>query len=401
MAELKTIIVLRNGSKEAWEAEDSYTLVAGEVGVGYMDVMNEDGSAVAKTVPIVKIGDGQTAWKDLPQAEGVFEKDVTLTATFGKYTPSSAGFIKVPNSKGMTTTEFLMDALSEVKEPTITAPSFTLSATSLGTKEIGTTITSVSWTGTYTNGSYSNGAIKGSTKYDAPASSNQTVSGYEVTCTPVDGLGIVVSNTEQKEDGTATFSTGYTVSGTASKKIASVSSKCSWGASDRQPLNNVGEPTDGQLAAGSSTKSVDFSVSGYREGFYFGGTTTKTAPADINSAMLRNIPTKFKRYISSKWQDKNKTATNYAAGEYKIKVPVGTATIIFACPEASTGVTKVYNNTVNADMTSSFTKTSDVSVGGADATSTDVGNYAVDYNVWTFTPNDAYGTETELTVTLG
>ncbi len=402
MAELNTIIVLRNGSKEAWEAKDSYKLLAGEVGVGYMNVMAEDGKTVAKTVPIVKIGDGKTSWKDLPQAEGVFEKDVTLTSTFGKYTPSSAGFVKVPNSKGMTTTEFLMDALSEVKEPTITAPSFVLSATSLGTKEIGTTITSVSWTGTYYDGSYSNGAVKGTTTYEAPAASNQAVSSYAVTCTPVDGLGIVVSNVENAEDGTATFSTGYTVKGTDSnKKIASVSSTCSWGDSDRQPLNNVGEPTEGQLAAGSSTKSVDFTVSSYREGFYFGGTTTKTAPADINSAMLRNIPTKFQRYISSKWQEKNKTATSYAKGEYKIKVPVGTATIIFACPETSTGVTKVYNNTVNADMTSSFTKTSDISVGGADATATDIGDYAVDYNVWTFTPNEAYGTETELTVTLG
>ena len=84
MAELKTIIVLRNGSKEAWEAEDSYTLVAGEVGVGYMDVMAADGSTVEKTVPIIKVGDGSTAWKDLPQAEGVFEKDVVLTSAFGK-----------------------------------------------------------------------------------------------------------------------------------------------------------------------------------------------------------------------------------------------------------------------------------------------------------------------------
>ena len=384
---LETIIVLRNGTKEAWEADDSYTLLGGEVGVGYMDVLAEDGTTVVKVVPIIKVGDGKTSWKDLPQAEGVFEKDITLTSAFGKYTPSSAGFIKVPGSKGMTTTEFLMDALSEVKEPTITAPSFTLTATGLGTKEIGTTISSVAWTGTYTNGSYSNGAIKGTTKYDAPASSNQTVSGYEVTCTPVDGLGIVVSNTDQKEDGSATFSTGYVVSSTTSTKIATVTSTCSWGASDRQPLNNVGEPTEGQLAAGSSTKTVSYSVSGYREGFYAGTVTTAiTDPAtQLTSAIIRGLGTKSK--------------TNYAKGTKTVNVPVGAASIIIACPKANTGVTDILNTTVNAGMNDAFGLTTPtvISVQGADGTDT----YAADYNVWVYTPAEAYGKTASLTVTLG
>jgi hypothetical protein len=52
-------------------------------------------------------------------------------------------------------------------------------------------------------------------------------------------------------------------------------------------------------------------------------------------------------------------------------------------------------------MTTSFVKTENVMVGGADATATSNGDYAVAYNVWTFTPNEAYGTETSLTVTLG
>ena len=142
---LNTIIVLRNGTKEAWEADGSYILTTGEVGVGYMTVTVGEGDATTtKTVPIVKIGDGATAWKDLPQAEGVFEKDVVLTAPLGKYTPTSAGYIKIPNSAGMTTSELLLDALSEVKEPTITAPTFTLTATQPGIVEVGTSITTFS-----------------------------------------------------------------------------------------------------------------------------------------------------------------------------------------------------------------------------------------------------------------
>lgn len=384
---LNTIIVLRNGSKEAWEADDSYTLVAGEVGVGYMDVMAEDGSTVAKTVPIIKVGDGVTAWKDLPQAEGVFEKDVVLTSTFGKYTPSN-GYVKVPNSKGMTTTEFLMDALSEVKEPTINAPTFTLSATSLGTKEIGTTISSVAWTGTFNNGSYQYGSKKGDTVYTA-TTSNQSATGYVVSCTPdaTNGTGIVVDKVDQKEDGSATFSTGYVVSGTASKTIASVTSTCSWGASDRDPVNNVGEVTEGKLAAGSSTKTVSYSVSGYREGFYAGTVTTAiTDPAtQITSDMIRGLGTKSK--------------TNYAKGTKTVNVPVGAASIIIACPKANTGVTDILNTTVNAGMNDAFKLTSPtvVSVQGADKTDT----YAADYNVWVYTPAEAYGKTASLTVTLG
>ena len=392
MAELKTIIVLRNGSKEAWEAEDSYTLVAGEVGVGYMDVMAADGSTVEKTVPIIKVGDGKTSWKDLPQAEGVFENDVTLTSAFGKYTPSSAGYVKVPGSKGMTTTEFLMDALSEVKEPTIAAPTFTLSATSLGTKEIGTTIKSIAWTGTFTNGSYEYGSKKGDTVYTA-TTSNQSATGYVVTCTPdtTNGTNIVVSAVDQKKDGSATFSTGYVVSETASKTIAKISSTCSWGASDRDPVNNVGEITEGKLGAGSSTKEVSYSVSGYREGFYAGTVTTAiTDPAtQVTSDMIRGLGTKSGTNYPTSSSSKKKT----------LNIPVGAKSVIIACPADKTGVTDILNTTVNAGMNDAFglSNPTVISVQGADKTDT----YAANYNVWVYTPAEAYGSTASLTITLG
>ena len=383
---INTVIVLRNDSTTAW-ADSSYKLLAGEVGVGYL-TRETDG----KKVPIVKIGDGNTVWSDLPQAEGIFEEDVILTSAFGKYTPSAAGYVKVDDSKGMTTSEFILSALSEVKDPDVTAPLFTLTATSLGTKEIGTTISKVEWKGTYTDGSYSYGAVKGETKYDAPATSNQSVTGYEVTCTPVDGLGIVVdtANVNQKKDGSATFSTGYTVSGTTETKIASVTSKCSWSASDRTPVNNVGaEREELQLAADSSTQVVDYSVKGYREGFYYGTVTTAvTNPAELTSADIRKL---------------SKTGKAYAKGNKTVNVPVGAASIILACPKANTGVTDILNTTVNAGMNDAFGVTSPtvISVGGADATSTSAGSYAADYNVWVYTPAEAYGSTASLTITLG
>ena len=42
-----------------------------------------------------------------------------------------------------------------------------------------------------------------------------------------------------------------------------------------------------------------------------------------------------------------------------------------------------------------------ISVGGADATASSTGSYAIDYNVWVYTPAEAYGSTASLTITLG
>ena len=67
--QINTIIVLRNDSTTDW-AQSSYKLLPGEIGVGYMERSMEDGTT--KQVPIIKVGDGEHIWTELPQAEGVF-----------------------------------------------------------------------------------------------------------------------------------------------------------------------------------------------------------------------------------------------------------------------------------------------------------------------------------------
>lgn len=375
---LNTIIVLRNGSKDAWETEGSYILRAGEVGVGYMEI-KDDNDEVVKTVPIVKIGDNKTSWKNLPQAEGVFESDVVLTSQLGQYVPSAAGYVKVEGSKGMTTSEFLLSALSQVKEPTISSPSFKLEATQPGTKEIGTKISSLSWTGTFTTGSYEYGSKKGNTTYTKANGSGQAATGYTVTCS-------LPGNVEQKEDGKVTLTTPYVVAATASN-FASVTSTCAWGASDRTPLNNVGVETDGILGASSSEKTVYYSVTAYREGFFYGTTTTAVDPSKLTGWDIRNL---------------SKTGAGYGKGTKIVNVPVGAESVILACPKANTGVTDILNTTVNANMKEAFGDPIVVSVGGADATASSTGSYATDYNVWVYTPaSGAYTSTASLTVTLG
>lgn len=126
---LNTIIVLRNDQTTAWE-ESSHVMKKGELGVAY----TADGKV------IVKAGDGVKTWKALPQVEGVFEDDLTLTYAFGKYTPDSTGSF-VLNTAGKTMSEVMLDAFAqEVYADLITSrPTASFSVSGGGSAEVGET----------------------------------------------------------------------------------------------------------------------------------------------------------------------------------------------------------------------------------------------------------------------
>lgn len=378
-SQINTVIVLRNDSTTAWENSD-YRLRPGEVGVGYLEVVQADSSV--KKVPLIKVGDGVSTWNDLPQAEGVFETDVILTSAFGKYTIPAEGYINAGGT-GMTTSEWLKSCLSAVRDPNVVAPKFTISnPISVGTKEIGSKISSLSWNGTYTDGSYEFGSksADGNTFYTKADGSGQTAE-YVVTCD-------LAGDVDQSCDGTVTLATPYVVDVIGSQKIATITNKCSWPASTRVPLNNVGEASQGQLQAGSTTVTASFYVTAYREGFYYGTSTSKVDPAALTSKDIRAL---------------SPTGAKYSAGDKIVDIPVGAASIILACPSANTGITNILNTTVNAGMNDAFGLATPtvVSVGGNDATDSSIGNFAEDYNVWVYTPAEAYGSTASLTVTLG
>ena len=104
--QINTILVLRNDQTTNWE-KSTIIMQRGEVGIGYLD----NGNIIAK------VGDGVHSWKDLSQLEGVFEDGITLTHDFGRYKINN-GFVKAEDAKGMTTSQWLVHALSEVLEAT-------------------------------------------------------------------------------------------------------------------------------------------------------------------------------------------------------------------------------------------------------------------------------------------
>lgn len=344
---INTIIVLRNDSKEAWETEDSYILISGEVGVGYMTVG-------AKKVPIVKIGDGEHAWKDLPQAEGVFEEDLTLTYDFGRHKTSN-GFVTT-TAKGMTTSEWLIDALSEVKEPTIVQPKITTSASVVGGGEIGSYITGVNWNGTYTDGSYQYGSVE---------NKNSTATGVTASNVSWAISNSVDEQTAATEDGKFTFtSANYPqVNSESSKTYATITAKYTLDATGaRTPLNNVGQGTSGKIESITEQKTLtaNANATGYRKPFW----DVLTSPLDVDNLTSAQIRALIKSGTATK------------GFPTSLAVAAGSKQVIFA---AKAGVYKSLTakdaNAMNAGV--AFTKVdSAVSVEGAN------GYDATAYDIW-------------------
>lgn len=333
---IDTVIVLRNDQTTNWESS-SHIMLAGEVGIGYL----ENGNVIAK------LGDGEHSWKDLPQIEGVFEKELTLTHDFGRYKTSN-GFVKTDDAKGLTTSQWLIHALSETKAPTITQPTFELTATGTGDGgEIGTYITALNWNGTATYGSYEYGPATG-------------LSGSNVTWSIKNNKD---SQTASTEDGSFALTERIQLTQEASTEYATITADYALDASSAaDPLNNIGEATTGKIESKSGTLTAKVNAKSYRKPFY--GVLAAGEALDIanlTSAVIRDLPN---------------SGTSNGGFPSSIDVPVGSQMVIFA---AKAGVKKSLTATDNKAMNAEvgFTKVANaVKVEGAN------GFEAVDYDIW-------------------
>ena len=268
MNTVNSIIVLRNDSTTAWKAS-SYVLRSGEVGVGYMDrtITNEDGTTTVKKVPIIKVGDNVNTWANLPQAEGVFETNQILTYDFGRHKTSN-GYVDAGGA-GMTTSEWLMDALSQVKNPTVTYPKLSGASASFvttgGGTEVGTPITAIKWANTYNDGSYTYGTntnkTSGSKAGTSAASWSIKMGDTEIGTTEDNTTGYAYSNQ------VADSAVSVTLTSTATFKPATAGTYI--------PLNNVGTEVPGLRIAGfdkdgtqTASQTQTATVTGYRNYWY-------------------------------------------------------------------------------------------------------------------------------------
>ena len=290
---LNTIIVLRNDQTTAWE-ESSHVMKKGELGVAY----TPDGKV------IVKAGDGVKTWKALPQVEGVFEDDLTLTYAFGKYAPDSTGSFTL-NTAGKTMSEVMLDAFAqEVYTDLITSSpsaSFTI-VTDGGSNEVGNTHGSPKVKLDLTiSGSYKYGSKNSEGNAEAP---NIVATKAEIQY----NSNVVAQMDSSKPNDDITYEhtlTGDALTykdGTDTYKFYAYANS---GADVNRPLTNLGnfvgkdaegnyfgtkdfDQAIGQIAAKTllNAKELTISYTGYRKMFMG---TVAADPTEINSAFIRGL----------------------------------------------------------------------------------------------------------------
>lgn len=311
---LNTVLIVRNDGITAWENAEAYKLEKGELGIGYLPNGNV----------IVRSGvDGNTAWANCPQVEGVLEKDLILTYNFGRHTTNN-GFVNA-GGKYMTVGEWIEDALSVTEEPEIVLPeaSMTASFTVSNDGETGATISKVNWNGTFTDGTYEYGSVE--TKdfpagTDAEKLAKKKANAAATWVVKLDGATIGTT-----EDGSyaqniilGDTATNVTLSATATLVTDNV----------RTPLNNVGVDTTGKIATFSNgevtwtNNNIVATKTGFRKMFV--GCTGE----ELTSAVIRGLNLK------------NAQASTTA---FEVTAPTGATKLVIAAPTNSQG----YNYTLS------------------------------------------------------
>lgn len=136
--------------------------------------------------------------------------------------------------------------------------------------------------------------------------------------------------------------------------------------------NNSNPPK--KIEAGSKSQTTA-AYTPFRNIFY----GAKPAKPEINSEFIRTLT----------------AGGAYSRKTFDLTVTAGSQRVCIAVPATNAGVTKVINKSaLNADVTETF-KMTKVQVAGAN------GYHPIEYKVYTFEPNEAYGQQAILAVTLG
>jgi hypothetical protein len=215
-------------------------MAKGELGIGYWD-------SPKGLKKIIKAGDGKHVWNELPQLEYVITDDLILTQDFGKH-KTHLGKVNA-GGQGMTMSEWIVDALREVKDPMLTNPNFTLDSVLVKTEpegnEIGSVVKEVSWRGTYYDGICSYGTTD---KNNDTIYANITPE-YGISYIDVEG-NILPVGTEKEGSYTFAPATQTIVSG--NNLYGRFVASCYWPDAQYFALNSVGEPTEYKIVGGTS-----------------------------------------------------------------------------------------------------------------------------------------------------
>ena len=346
-------------------------------------VPDSEGNSQTRNIPTISAKIATTNLKEAQVTE-----EVTT-----KYT----NYLTLDKDKALATSKGLDDMFDALADPELveTEPSFSFepgfkiegssSASPLGSYEVGT------WGIGHFNFKFADGIYKhlwkteaiqrkmGCTRQSAIVNFNNKERTFGTSVTDWAGnIGIDNPQEINKEQ-------SITITKDTSLKMTA---KLTYNNATNTPIDNLGRPQADEIWTGRTIENESKkTLTGYREGCFYGAISTDLDLNNINSALIRGLSGKMKK--------------NYEAGETAtFDVSVGTKAIIIACPATDEdGVTsftssiKVHNTTVNAAMP--MTKLNNtISVEGKN------GYTPIPYNVWIYQPAEAYTKTASLKITL-
>ena len=280
-----------------------------------------------------------------------FAEDLTATANIGVIEIGSTGSATI-SAAGKSVDEVIKSILTKEMNPTIAQPAVSVSFTSATNVEAGTEVTPT-YSASLSAGSYSYGPTTGITASSWSIVDNATPQNSTTVASGSFPAITVGDSTTYKITAIATYEDGA------------------------MPKTNLGNDyPDGQIKAGSASKTVSTAISSYRN-FFYGALATTTAEAPVTSAIIRSL-TKGGAY------DAEKTLTVNAADV------AGAKRIIVAYPASTTrgGLNSVLlTSSMNMDITSIYKEQINVEVEGAN------GYTAVPYKVFIYEPAELNSAE--------
>lgn len=299
-----------------------------------------------------------------------FDEDLLVTTKIGTIQTLTNGQATLP-AKGKTLKQVFSSLVAERKAPTATLPSGTIEWTNYENGnylvEVGETITPT-WKTTFNAGSYTYGPATGVTSAQAKV----------YLSTNSDSSSVIGTG---EMDGKTGKLSALTINDTSTKHYAKV--EYGWTDGTSTPKDNFGDDhinTSKNLpiqAASGKTDTSTYYIQGYRKAFF----GSRVSPIELTSYNIRSLASNVNSFNAS----------------FTVTIDQGATQVVIAVPQGRV-VKKVEDNgAFGQDILEAFDKYTDsstVNVGGADATSSNIGNYSAKYNVYVYNPSTPLGSNT-------
>lgn len=305
-----------------------------------------------------------------------FDEDLLVTTKIGTIQTLTNGQATL-SAKGKTLKQVFSSLIAERRTPTATLPSGAIEWTNYENGnylvEVGETITPT-WKTTFSAGSYTYGPATGITPIQAKVYLSTNLSSSSTI------------NAGEMNGKTGSLS-ALTLKDTSIKHYAKVD--YGWTNGTSTPKDNFGDDhvnTSKNLPIQAASNKTDIStyyIQGYRKVFF----GSRVSPIELNSSNIRALADNI----------------NSSSSSFTMNIDEGATQVVIAVPPGRVVKKVTDNGAFGQDILEAFDKhlgASGIKVGGADATSSDIGGFALYYNVYVYKPSTPLGSNT-YTITLG